>query len=249
MKEKKFALVTGCAKRIGAELCKVLANNNYNLIIHYNNSENEAIELKNFILQNDPSLEIYLFQCDLTDLEKTQELIEFIKEKCGHLNALINNASIFTPENFSENSPEFIIQNTNIHFTTPLILSQYLLDSEKNNCEGKILINMLDVHRLQNIQHNEIHPYGRYFTHCATKHSLYLINEYLTKEIQKEKLDTKIFGLALGAVLENKDDIKYFEKLKVTQNDMLNKMDRMRSTFDNILKQRDQLENQIFKIE
>ena len=43
---KKIALVTGSAKRIGREIVIHLANNNYQPLIHYNQSANDAKNLK-----------------------------------------------------------------------------------------------------------------------------------------------------------------------------------------------------------
>ena len=53
--ENKTALITGAAKNIGATIAKKLHNVGMNVIVHYNNSENEAIELTkslNYIRDN-----------------------------------------------------------------------------------------------------------------------------------------------------------------------------------------------------
>ena len=42
----KTALITGGAIRIGKDICKKLHENGYNIICHYNKSENEAKDLK-----------------------------------------------------------------------------------------------------------------------------------------------------------------------------------------------------------
>ena len=47
---KKVALVTGSAKRIGKEIVLHLANNNYQPLIHYNQSGNDAKNLKKLLL-------------------------------------------------------------------------------------------------------------------------------------------------------------------------------------------------------
>ena len=58
----KTALVTGGAVRIGKDICQKLHANGYNIICHYNRSEDEASELKaslNNLRKN--SCEIYSF--------------------------------------------------------------------------------------------------------------------------------------------------------------------------------------------
>ena len=42
---QKIALVTGGAKRIGSEICRLLVNEGWHVIIHYNSSSQEADSL------------------------------------------------------------------------------------------------------------------------------------------------------------------------------------------------------------
>ena len=46
MVEDKTVLITGAAKRIGAEVAKFLISKGMNVIVHYNNSNQQALELK-----------------------------------------------------------------------------------------------------------------------------------------------------------------------------------------------------------
>ena len=43
--KQKTALITGGAKRIGAGVARILAENGFNLAIHYNSSKKQASEL------------------------------------------------------------------------------------------------------------------------------------------------------------------------------------------------------------
>ena len=45
MKDSKVVLITGAAKRIGASIARTFHANGYRVLIHANNSRNEAIEL------------------------------------------------------------------------------------------------------------------------------------------------------------------------------------------------------------
>ena len=40
-----WTLVTGGAKRLGAEICRTLAQNGYPVVIHYNKSRDEALDV------------------------------------------------------------------------------------------------------------------------------------------------------------------------------------------------------------
>ena len=45
VKDNPVVLITGAAKRIGAEVARFLHANNFNVIIHYRRSQNEAEQL------------------------------------------------------------------------------------------------------------------------------------------------------------------------------------------------------------
>ena len=45
MKDSKVVLITGAAKRIGASIARTFHANGYRVLIHANNSKDEAIEL------------------------------------------------------------------------------------------------------------------------------------------------------------------------------------------------------------
>ena len=89
LKEEKTALITGGAKRLGRAISKDLARSGYNVIIHYNNSEDDAFSLREELLElgND----VHLIQADLLNEGETISLFD----KCKNLtdkpvNLLIN---------------------------------------------------------------------------------------------------------------------------------------------------------------
>ena len=45
MKNKNTALITGASQRIGKEMAISLAKKGYDLVVHYNNSKEQAIKL------------------------------------------------------------------------------------------------------------------------------------------------------------------------------------------------------------
>jgi short-subunit dehydrogenase len=47
MKNKNTALITGASQRIGKEMAICLAKKGYDLVIHYNNSKDQALKLIN----------------------------------------------------------------------------------------------------------------------------------------------------------------------------------------------------------
>jgi 3-oxoacyl-[acyl-carrier protein] reductase len=85
LKNKK-ALITGGASGIGRAISKELSDLGANVIIHYYKSHEEALKL-----QDELKSESYIFQADLTQYGDIKNLIDFAKEKFGHLDILINN--------------------------------------------------------------------------------------------------------------------------------------------------------------
>ena len=70
---KKLVLVTGSAKRLGAAIAIHFAKSDYDVIIHYNNSINEAKELVSKIKEIGP--DAMMIKADLTN-----ELDDFINK-------------------------------------------------------------------------------------------------------------------------------------------------------------------------
>ena len=94
--ENKTALITGAAKNIGATIAKKLHNVGMNVIVHYNNSENEAIELiKNLNdIRNNSAIAI---QADLEKNEDCSTLINNAINFKKNIDVLVNNASSYYP--------------------------------------------------------------------------------------------------------------------------------------------------------
>ncbi|MDE2739045.1 MAG: SDR family NAD(P)-dependent oxidoreductase, partial [Paracoccaceae bacterium] len=86
------ALITGGAKRLGKEMASALAKRGFDLVIHYNSSENEAVSLANSL--SSLGIKAATLKANLLEHEETISLIADAKEALGKpLNLLINNAS------------------------------------------------------------------------------------------------------------------------------------------------------------
>lgn len=80
--QDKIAVVTGGAKGIGGEIAQTFANEGAKVI---------AVDMADLDYQH-PSIEGYIL--NVTDREAVSKFIEFIKEKYGRVDILINNAGI-----------------------------------------------------------------------------------------------------------------------------------------------------------
>lgn len=92
MLKDKIILITGASRGIGAATAKLLAEHNAQVIIHYNNSKEDAQKIADTIIAK--GSEISLYKANLSEEEEVKGLFNFIREKYGRLDVLINNAGI-----------------------------------------------------------------------------------------------------------------------------------------------------------
>lgn len=90
--DKKIGFITGGAKGIGRAIALELAKANYNLILNYRNSEEDAKNTKTLCEQL--GAEVFLIQGDISVEEEVVNIFKEIKEKYGKLDLLVNNAGI-----------------------------------------------------------------------------------------------------------------------------------------------------------
>jgi len=119
---RKAALITGGGKRIGKEIALFLADQGYDIAIHYNHSESEAREVAEMIaLKN---MNCTTFQADLGNIEETRTLIPRVTETYPNCAILVNNASIFHDIHFGDVTEESFDRDFIINFKSPFFLSQ-----------------------------------------------------------------------------------------------------------------------------
>jgi len=94
--EGKIVLVTGAAKRIGREIALRLASEGARVALHYGESREEAERTAAECGGAE------LFQADLESVPQIRRLFEQVRQRCGGLDGLVNNAARFTRFNVLE---------------------------------------------------------------------------------------------------------------------------------------------------
>ena len=90
----KVVLVTGSSKGLGSVIIKKFASNNYDVIINYNNSKKEALELESFIKKN-YKVNTLCLKCDVSKEQDVIYMVNIIKDKYKKIDCLVNNAAVF----------------------------------------------------------------------------------------------------------------------------------------------------------
>ena len=209
---RKIALVTGGAKRIGQAICKMLHASGVDLMIHYRHSSDEAKSLQqelNGIRKDSASI----IQADLLNLNVLPSLIHETMNVYGRLDILINNASSYYPTEIgkmNENNWNDLIGS---NLKAPLFLSQLAAD-ELIKTKGCI-INITDTHIDK--------PKKNYIIYSIAKSGLTTLTKSLAQELSPE---VRVNAVAPGPVLwpENNEEFNEIYKQRVISQTLLKKM-------------------------
>ncbi len=168
----QVALITGAARRIGAEIALTLHTVGMKVILHYNRSCAEATELCNALNIKRPESAV-ICQADLTQTIPCQRLIADAVAQWGQLDILINNASCFyrTPlERATEEDWQYVMDS---NLKAPYFLSQAAAPYLKR--QQGCIINMTDIHGER--------PMEGYSIYCISKAGLLMQTKALAKEL------------------------------------------------------------------
>lgn len=190
----KVALVTGAAKRIGAEIVRQLHKENVNVVIHYHQSEQAARELADELNEAREHSALCI-AADLNDLAQVNSLAEQANRHWQRIDLLVNNASSFYPTPIGESSEEDWNQLINSNLKAPFFLAQAL--AKYLGTHHGCIINIADI----------------YADRPLKKHSIYSIakagNVMLTKTLAQEMAPlVRVNGIAPGAILWPDDNHK-----------------------------------------
>ena len=162
------ALVTGGSERIGKAICECIAKGGWNVIIHYNKSKINALNLnKKLISYNVKSC------CIKADLSKDLELKNLFinaKKKMGNINCLINNASTFELDSIHNIEKKKWDYHLNTNIWAPIFLIKQFVKNIPNKTSGNI-INIVD-QRVVNLT-----PF--FTTYTITKSMLWTLTQTL----------------------------------------------------------------------
>lgn len=194
------ALITGAARRIGAEIAQQLHRAGYNIVLHYRNSASEADRLAKSLnqLRADSAR---IIAADLNDINALQALADHALNAWGRLDALINNASAFYPTPIGTVTEREWDDLFNSNLKAPFFLAQALANELKKN--HGCIINIADIHAQRPLKD---HP-----VYCAAKAGNIMLTQSLARELAPQ---VRVNGIAPGAILWPEQQSDLTEKAK-----------------------------------
>lgn len=119
----RVALVTGGARRVGAEIVRSFAARGYDVLLHHGNSPDAARALA-ADLQNAHGVRIEIVQEDLADVHAPPRIIDAAMRAFGVLDVVVSSASVMMMHPFDSVTPEEWEQTSAINLRAPFFLIQ-----------------------------------------------------------------------------------------------------------------------------
>lgn len=183
----RWALVTGAAKRIGAEITTTLHAAGANVAIHYFSSAGEAETLAARLnAERDGSA--LTVGGDLRDVAEIERVIADVTRATGRLDVLVNNASTFYPTPLGRISESHWHDLIDSNLKAPLFLAQAALEHLK--AAGGSIVNIVDVHAQR--------PLRNYVVYGPAKAGLAMLTRSLAKDLAP---GIRVNGVSPGAIL------------------------------------------------
>lgn len=134
---KKTVLITGASHGIGKATAILFAKHNYNVIINYNTSEDEAKKIEvDLIKQGANALAI---KADVSRQDEVKEMFGVINDTFGDIHVLINNAGISSQKLFTDVTEEEWDKIFDVNIKGVFNCTQFALKSMVKNHFGKII--------------------------------------------------------------------------------------------------------------
>jgi pteridine reductase len=189
----KTALVTGASKRIGKSIVEFLAENGWNIIIHYNFSEKDAKVLLVALSGKYPEQSFGTIKSNLSDKKELAELIPSAISQFGEFQLLVNNASVFSSGYIKETSFELFESQMQVNLKAPFIL----IRDFANYCKNGNIINIVDTRVTSNK--------SNFAAYSLSKKALWELTKMAALEFAPE---IRVNAIAPGVTLppENEDE-------------------------------------------
>jgi len=197
---QKIALITGSARRIGAEVAACLHQAGYGVVLHCRESKQSADELASRLnAQRENSA--WVMQADLQSVLEINQLVEGLLTQHGRLDVLVNNASSFYPTPVVDASEQQWDELLGSNLKAPFFLSQSAFPALDK--QGGCIVNMVDIYAKRSLDKHPIYS--------SAKAGLYALTETLAKELAP---NVRVNGVAPGVIFwPEKQDVSAADEI------------------------------------
>ena len=170
----KTVLVTGASRGLGRSIIIKFAENNYNVVINYNNSKKEALELERYIKDN-YQVEVLTIKADVGNEIEVKNMFNEIIDKFNSIDIVVNNAGIAIDTIFEDKTVDNFhkILDTNLigTFLVSKYASKYMLEKKYGTIINISSTNGIDTY----------YPYS--MDYDASKAGIISLTKNLSKEL------------------------------------------------------------------
>jgi pteridine reductase len=183
----KVALITGGARRVGAEITRTLHEHGMNLVIHYRSSKDDAHALQAELEKHRPK-SVWLVKGDLLKIAQLPGIVEETVAAFGRLDVLVNNASSFYPTPIGQATEEQWEDLIGTNLKAPFFLTQAATPHLKKT--HGCIVNIADIHGER--------PIKQYPIYSAAKAGLVMLTKSLARELAPE---VRVNAIAPGTIM------------------------------------------------
>ena len=192
-------LITGGARRIGAEVARALGRDGWHVVVHYNSSGQDALTLAETVRAAGGCCDV--LQADLSDRSEVLRLVPECTRRFGALDALINNASSFQYDSLETLDPASWDLHLRPNLEAPIFLAQSFARG-RDGTPGCI-VNMLD--------HKVTASNPDFFSYTVAKMAMAGATRLLAQALAQTQV--RVCGVAPGiTLLSGRQTQKGFER-------------------------------------
>ena len=135
---RKVVLITGSSRGIGRSTAIKYAQNNYNVVINYNNSYDKARELGDYLVST-YGIEVMIVKADVGNEVEVKDMVDKVISKFGNIDVLVNNASIAIDSDFTCKDSNSFNEILNTNLVGTFLVSKEVSKYMKDNGSGVII--------------------------------------------------------------------------------------------------------------
>lgn len=185
----RTALITGASRRIGRAIALSLADEGWDIAIHYGSQADAADALRAEIVAGGRKAAI--LSANLENARETSMLVGAAADALGPLTCLINNASLFIEDDAISLDPDVWDRQIAANLRAPMLLARDFARQLPEGSEGCI-INMIDQRVLA--------PTPDFFSYAISKAGLHAATRMLAQAFAPR---IRVNGIGPGPVLQS----------------------------------------------